>query len=260
MHGKGSVVILKDRTIEELGVDPSTISETSHQEIYVRCLRCSEEFKRERRHLVYLHHCPIYIGGKQLKWCDICRRFRSYEDFLRNDIKADKLSIFCKDCIEYVDIVSDNYSDTISDIHLRPRIEYKLAHQDAKVPYRKRVTDAGYDLSSIEDVLIPPRGFANISTGIILSAPEGWYYTIEGRSSMWKRGIMVFSGTIDSNYCDVVFAGLYNLKDEEYRVQKGDRIAQMVLRRLYSADFVEVKEFGMNYSQRGTDGWGSSGR
>ncbi|MFA5767773.1 MAG: hypothetical protein WC919_07695, partial [Candidatus Paceibacterota bacterium] len=69
------------------------------------------------------------------------------------------------------------------------RLEYKLVDPEARVPYRKRETDAGYDIFSIEDVTIKPHSTENIRTGIIVACPKGYYYTVEGRSSMWNAGV-----------------------------------------------------------------------
>jgi dUTP pyrophosphatase len=140
------------------------------------------------------------------------------------------------------------------------RAEFKKMHPDAKLPFKKRVTDAGYDLHSIVDIDIEPRGFANIPTGIQISVPSGWYYTIDGRSSMWKSGIMAFRGIIDATYCDEVFIGLHNLNTTPYVIKKGDRIGQIIPHRIFVMDFTEVKEFNAEYNQRGLAGWGSSGR
>jgi len=140
-----------------------------------------------------------------------------------------------------------------------PLFEFRLIHPEAKPPFRKRDTDAGFDLTAIADAEIPPRGFANVPTGIQIASPKGFFYAIEGRSSMWKNGIMTHHGIIDSGYTAEVFIGLYNLTDKPYNIKKGDRIGQLVVYRAISPEFVEVVEFSKSYSYRGESGWGSSG-
>ena len=139
------------------------------------------------------------------------------------------------------------------------RLECKILHPRAKLPHRKRNTDAGYDISSIENVVIQPHKVANIHTGIALAAPPGYFYTIEGRSSMWIKGILPFSAIVDANYNGPVMAALLNITDEPVYVKGGDRIAQIVIHKLHSVDITIVDEFSPNYNKRGQLGHGSSG-
>ncbi|MCK9558753.1 MAG: dUTP diphosphatase [Candidatus Cloacimonetes bacterium] len=151
-----------------------------------------------------------------------------------------------------------------SPIHIVPpdyvRLEYKLIHKDAKVPFRKRETDAGYDLHSIDDVDIQPHETENIRSGIILACPAGYYLVVEGRSSMYLNCVAPFHAIIDATYTGEMMVRLMNIGDTVYHVKKHDRIAQVVIHKAYSAAFVEVDEFSDAYNQRGTAGFGSSGK
>jgi deoxyuridine 5'-triphosphate nucleotidohydrolase len=140
------------------------------------------------------------------------------------------------------------------------RLEFKLIDPEARVPYRKRDTDSGYDVYSIEDVTIKPHSTENIRTGIIVACPAGWYYTVEGRSSMWIAGVAPFHGIIDATYTGPLFVRLFNMSDAEYCIKKHDRVAQIILHKAYNAAFVEVEEFSTTHNQRGAAGFGSSGR
>jgi dUTP pyrophosphatase len=150
------------------------------------------------------------------------------------------------------------------EIHQYPanyvRLEYKLVDPEARAPYRKRETDAGYDVASIENITIKPHGTENIKTGIIVTCSKGYYITVEGRSSMWSAGVAPFHGILDTGYNGPLFVRLFNISDVDYHVKKFDRIAQIILHRAYSAAFVEVDEFSAEYNQRGIAGFGSSGR
>lgn len=140
------------------------------------------------------------------------------------------------------------------------RLECQLVHPDAKLPFRKRTTDAGHDLYSVEDIVIQPHECRDVRTGIKLSIPQGWYYSIEGRSSMWKNGVSVFPATIDATYCGECMAALINISDNPYEIRKGDRIAQIIIHRQYDIDISLVTDFGPDYNQRGEAGYGSTGR
>jgi dUTP pyrophosphatase len=149
---------------------------------------------------------------------------------------------------------------TMPDLLLVVKLETKLIHGDAKLPFRKRTTDAGWDLYSVENVAIEPQSTTNVHTGICISAPEGYYYTIEGRSSMFMQGITPNRGIIDATYCGEVIVSLVNMSDKEYKVIVGDRIAQIILHKYYNAEFFVVDEFSPDYNKRGTAGFGSSGK
>lgn len=139
-------------------------------------------------------------------------------------------------------------------------LEVRLINEDARMPFRKRSTDVGYDIYSIEDKIIPAKGASIVRTGIQISAPPGYYYTIEGRSSLWIKGIFPNRGIIDATYCGEVVVSLVNVNDSDFLVSSGDRIAQIIIGKQYDADFERVEEFSPEYNQRGTDGFGSTGR
>ena len=140
------------------------------------------------------------------------------------------------------------------------RLEMQLLHSDAKIPSRSRVTDAGYDLYSIEKVILPPQVATIIRTGVKISAPPGYYYTIEGRSSLWSKGIFPNRGVIDATFTGEIVVSLINVNNEDYIVNIGDRIAQILIHEQHSAYFDVVAEFSPEYNVRGVNGFGSSGK
>lgn len=152
--------------------------------------------------------------------------------------------------------------------HILVRLEVKKMSEcpetgeplQPKLPFRKRLTDAGYDIYAAEEAILPPGRATMVRTGIIISAPQGFYYTIEGRSSLWMQGIFPNRGIIDATYCGEVKVSLVNVTGEPFHVNLHERIAQLILHRQYDANFVLVDEFSSSYNQRGEDGFGSSGR
>jgi dUTP pyrophosphatase len=140
------------------------------------------------------------------------------------------------------------------------RLEFKKTHEDAVVPQRSRVTDAGYDIVSIDDVVIKPKVMTNVRTGIIVCAPPGYYFTIEGRSSLWMKGVIPFRGIIDATYQGQLMVAMTNGSDSPYIIHKGDRIAQIILHKAFNIDFNEVDDFTPVKNGRGAAGFGSSGR
>lgn len=138
--------------------------------------------------------------------------------------------------------------------------EIRLVNPDAQVPHRAKETDAGYDIYSVQDVDIEPLTYREVDTGIQLACPKGWYYTIDGRSSMHRAGIVASRGIIDATYTGTIFVQLYNKNTITYRVKKGERIAQFTVHRVIDAGFKIVETFSEAYDVRGTSGFGSTGK
>ena len=138
-------------------------------------------------------------------------------------------------------------------------VEFKLVHHLARRPTKSRSSDAAYDCYAIERVLIKPGEVSKVSLGIQVSVPEGWYYTMDGRSGKGAVGIVPFRGTIDASYNGTLFAVIYNHGKTNLEILEGDRPVQMTFHRQYTADFAEVKEFSGTHGDRGNLGWGSSG-
>lgn len=121
--------------------------------------------------------------------------------------------------------------------------------------------DAGMDLRANEDTVIYPQNTAIIDTGIAVSIPEGYEIQIRSRSGLAAvRQVSVLNspGTIDSNYRDTIKIILRNNSSSHFSVQKGDRIAQMVLNEIPTIKWVKVKTLEEN-KDRGKKGLGSSG-
>lgn len=139
--------------------------------------------------------------------------------------------------------------------------ECQLLHSDAKPPYKKRPTDVGYDIFSYENCVVPAHGSSKVNTGIALSVHRGFYYTIEGRSGMGcNDSIVPFRGIIDSNYTGEIVVKLFNFSDKDYVIEKGQRIAQLIISNQLEAVVKIVQEFSSMYNIRGTAGFGSSGK
>lgn len=122
--------------------------------------------------------------------------------------------------------------------------------------------DAGIDIRSIEDSTIYPSTFKLISTGLRLAIPNGFEVQVRPRSGLaLKHGITVLNtpGTIDSNYTDYVGVILINHGDRPYEVKKGDRIAQLVLKKIEHVKCIPVDlEYIESRKSRG-GGFGHTG-
>ncbi|MDO4951819.1 MAG: dUTP diphosphatase [Bacteroidales bacterium] len=122
---------------------------------------------------------------------------------------------------------------------------------------------AGVDLRANIDnpVVIGPLGRALIPTGLYMALPEGWEAQVRPRSGLAiKKGVTVLNtpGTIDADYRGEVGVILVNLSGEDFVVQDGDRIAQMIFNQYGKADFVEVDT--LDETERGAGGFGHTGK
>lgn len=128
---------------------------------------------------------------------------------------------------------------------------------DGKVPERKSLESAGYDLYSIEEVKLASFGRAAVRTGIAMSMPKGYYGEIKPRSGLaFRYGIDTLAGVIDSDYRDEILVILHNTTSSFVNIPKGDRIAQIIFKRHESPELKVVDKLG------GTDrhgGFGSTG-
>lgn len=144
-------------------------------------------------------------------------------------------------------------------------VNFKKNHPDAILPTRKHggfngTGDSGYDLFSVEDVVVPAKSTVKVNVGLIVAdmSPNIWM-RLESRSGLYfKHGIEIFNGIIDQNFRGVLGCALTNHSDVDYQVLKGDKIAQYVLYPLIEADTKFVEE--VSDTERGAKGFGSSGR
>ena len=143
-------------------------------------------------------------------------------------------------------------------------VSFVKTHPDAVLPERNHkdtsTGDTGYDVTAVEDVVVPARGSALAPVGLKLGyVPPGLWIRIESRSGLqFKHSISAFPGIIDNQYRGDMGIRLLNNSDTDYQVKKGDRVAQLVLYPLIVADTKFVEE--VTESDRGEKGFGSSGK
>lgn len=138
-------------------------------------------------------------------------------------------------------------------------IKLKKTNHSAIVPTRSNPADAGADLHSTEECLIPSMERRTISTGIATEIPEGFYGRVAPRSGLAaKNGIDVFAGVVDSSYRGEIKVILFNSGKEDFHVRPGDRIAQIIIEKHYNFDFIESQK--LSDTKRGSDGFGSTGK
>lgn len=127
----------------------------------------------------------------------------------------------------------------------------------AVVPTRATEGAAGYDLTSVEKIVVPSLGRAAVPLGLSMQVPHGTYGRIAPRSGLaFKYGIDVLAGVIDEDYRSEVKVILYNTGERDYIVNPGDRVAQLILEKIETPSVAVVVD--MDSTSR-TGGFGSTG-
>jgi len=147
-----------------------------------------------------------------------------------------------------------------------PTIKVRRLHpeQDSDVPLPRYMTpqSSGMDLCAAvkEDLVLPIGSITVIPTGIAISLPPGLEAQIRPRSGLaCKHGIGIINspGTIDADYRGEIKIALINLGERPYTVSRGDRIAQMVIQKVYQAK-LEVVD-ALKETDRNEGGFGHTG-
>jgi dUTP pyrophosphatase len=143
------------------------------------------------------------------------------------------------------------------------RVPFRRLHPEAREPERAHAGDAGYDLRSVEEVSLPPGGRALVRTGISLAIPKGYAGLVLPRSGLaMSHGVAPVNtpGLIDSGYRGEILVPLINhARESTFRVERGMRVAQIVLTRAEEVTFAEVEMLEAATDGRGEGGFGSSG-
>lgn len=141
------------------------------------------------------------------------------------------------------------------------KLKVQKIHNEAIIPNYAHKGDAGLDLYSVEEVKINPSETAVIKTGIKIELPPQTEAQVRPRSGLaLKHGITVLNtpGTIDEGYRGEVGVVLINHGKETFIVEKGMKIAQMVVKPVWYVEVDEVEE--LSETERAEGGFGSTGK
>ena len=132
----------------------------------------------------------------------------------------------------------------------------------AAIPEYQSQGSAGADICADVDepIILSPGKTKLIPTGIFMEIPEGYEGQIRPRSGLaLKHGITVLNspGTIDSDYRGEIKIILTNLGEEDFKIEKGMRIAQVIFARVFRGEFIQVEK--LNTTDRNEGGFGHSG-
>ncbi|KAI1773974.1 dUTP diphosphatase [Hypoxylon cercidicola] len=150
-------------------------------------------------------------------------------------------------------------SAPVPTLEASPPLLIKKLSPTARLPTRGSALAAGYDLYASQAAVVPARGKALVETGISVAVPAGTYGRIAPRSGLAaKHFIDTGAGVVDADYRGPVKVLLFNHHpDADFPVAEGDRVAQLIVERIYTPEVVEVEE--LEASARGALGFGSTG-
>ena len=139
-------------------------------------------------------------------------------------------------------------------------VKFRKIDPAAILPSYAHPGDAGMDVRSVEELVVEPGGRKLVRTGLVMMLPPGYEAQVRPRSGLaLKNGVTVLNtpGTIDEGYRGEVGVILANFGVEPFRVEKGAKIAQIVIAPCTRAEIVETVE--IDETARGTSGFGSTG-
>jgi len=133
-------------------------------------------------------------------------------------------------------------------------------NKDAILPKKASEGSAGFDLYAIDDIVIKPNSWKLVNTNVCIELPKGYEAQVRSRSGLaLKEGIFVLNGigTIDSDYRGSIGVILANFGIGFFSIEKGTRIAQLVINQLPDVEFETVNE--LEKTERDVGGFGSTG-
>ena len=141
------------------------------------------------------------------------------------------------------------------------KIKLKRLHKDAVIPTYGTKSSACLDLYAVEDVTFRSGDTKRIRSGWAFEIPEGHYVEIMPRSGLAIKNDLIMPnspGIVDSDYRGEIFVYMKFLRENwQFNIKKGDRFAQMKIKRSITMEFEEVEE--LDATDRGSGGFGSTG-
>lgn len=139
------------------------------------------------------------------------------------------------------------------------KIKFKKLTPTAQLPRYAHEGDSGMDICADETVGLTSMDYSVISTGIAAVIPNGYELQVRPRSGLAaKNAVVAAFGTVDTGYRGEIKVTLFNHGWNRYTVNRGDRIAQLVLAPVVRTDIEETDDI-CEETDRGTNGFGSTG-
>ncbi len=136
------------------------------------------------------------------------------------------------------------------------------SYKDIPLPEYETEGASGMDIRAAidEEMIIKSGSFGLVPTNLSVEIPSGYELQVRGRSGLAAKhgiGILNAPGTIDSDYRGEIKIILFNFGAKDFKIKRGDRIAQLVLSKVYKVDWEQTEK--INLSKRGSGGFGHTG-
>ena len=139
------------------------------------------------------------------------------------------------------------------------KIQIKKIYPDVNIPHFSLEGDAAMDLYCVEDLVLQPGEKIACKTGIAIKIPSGYVGLIWDKGSVGiVAGVKTLGGVFDSNYTGEWLIGLINLGKKDYKIEMGQKIAQVIFQKIEVPEIEEVDE--LDQTNRGDGRFGSTGK
>ena len=167
------------------------------------------------------------------------------------------------DILKEMDIDLEELEQQMVESNGKLDLPYQILHPDAVHPKYNYGSDSGFDLHSVEDVVIPAFGRALVPSGLSFDIKDGFEIQVRTKSGLAiNQGLMVLNspGTVDNGYTGEVKGIIFNTNPTEVKIPKGMKFGQAVVCPVVNGAWVELNQVEqINKKERGANGFGSTG-
>ena len=168
-----------------------------------------------------------------------------------------------EDILKEMDIDLEDIEQKMVESNGKLDLPYQILHPDAVHPKYNYGSDSGFDLHSVEDVVIPAFGRALVPSGLSFDIKDGFEIQVRTKSGLAiNQGLMVLNspGTVDNGYTGEVKGIIFNTNSTEVKIPKGMKFGQAVVCPVVNGAWVELNQVDqINKKERGANGFGSTG-
>jgi dUTP pyrophosphatase len=167
------------------------------------------------------------------------------------------------DILKEMDIDLEDIEQKMIESNGKLDLPYQILHPDAVHPKYNYGSDSGFDLHSVEDIVIPPFGRALVPSGLSFDIRDGFEIQVRTKSGLAiNQGLMVLNspGTVDNGYTGEVKGIIFNTNPTEVKIPKGMKFGQAVVCPVVNGAWVDLNQVNeINKKERGANGFGSTG-
>lgn len=189
----------------------------------------------------------------------ICPECKSYNVFVHDSRQTNETTRRrrrCLDCgcrFSTIEVLTEEPKKKEEDMKLKVMLD-----PGAVMPMRAHKTDGGLDLFSRETAAIPPYCSREFDTGVHVAIPEGYVGDVKSKSGLMMKEEITTDGTVDCGYTGSVRVKLFNHGGGVVQIEKGQKIAQLVIKKIITPEPELVDS--LDDTERGSGGFGSTGK